>query len=340
MRSYRLPVPRQGTYAVVLYLAETAGTPVGGRVMTIRAEGTTIATGVDLAKLAGDLHAYQVVGTTVVADGVLSLDLVADHGQSAVSAVSVSFVRPGTSGPSSLFIDEFDGAAGAAPDRHRWEASTGTRWAPRELQTYTNRTENAATDGRGNLVIKARRENFAAGDGVVKPFTSARLITQRSFSFTYGHAEARIRMPAGVGLLPAFWMMGDNENTVPWPGNGELDVVELPTPTNIIYGTVHGPDGSPRGYDAQVRGELPTPGYQAFHIYAVDWYPGVVQFSADGSVYGTITEADLAPTRKWTLDHPFYLLFTLAVGGPWPGSPPPDESFPQTMTIDYVRVTG
>jgi beta-glucanase (GH16 family) len=114
----------------------------------------------------------------------------------------------------------------------------------------------------------------------------------------------------------------------------------LPVPNNVIYGTLHGPDGSPRGYDAQSRRDLPDRGYETFHTYAADWYPGVVQFSVDGAVYGTATEADLKPGRKWVLDHPCYLLFTLAVGGPWPGPPPADEVFPQTMTIDYVRVTA
>jgi beta-glucanase (GH16 family) len=142
-------------------------------------------------------------------------------------------------------------------------------------------------------------------------------------------------------LLPAFWALGSDLDSVGWPASGEIDVLELPAPNGSIYASVHGPTQADDAY-AHVAGiyKLPTATVADFHTYAMDWYPGILQFSVDGNVYGSVSVDDMPVGQTWAFDHSFYLIVNLAVGGNWPGSPPASTTFPQNMTIDYVRVTG
>jgi len=243
------------------------------------------------------------------------------------------------------WADEFDGPAGTAPDPAKWGYDLGIGpgrdgWGNQELQTYTNRTANAYLDGEGHLVIKAIRENFTGADGFARAYTSARLITKGKTEPTYGRIEARIKVPFGQGLWPAFWMLGANHPAVVWPNCGEIDVMEIiGREPSKVYSTLHGP-----GYSgAQGLSEsftLPEGKEFAedFHIFEVEWNPRDISFYVDGLHYHTRKAPEFTGNRQWVFDHPFYLLLNVAVGGNWPGNPDATTVFPQTMMVDYVRV--
>ncbi|MBC8994854.1 family 16 glycosylhydrolase, partial [Micromonospora chalcea] len=236
----------------------------------------------------------------------------------------------------------FNGPAGAAPDASKWRYDIGGGgWGNNELQYYTNSTRNAALDGNGNLVITARKENPAGYNcwyGSCQ-YTSARLLTNGTFAQAYGRFEARIKVPRGQGLWPAFWMLGNDIGTNPWPGSGEIDIMEnVGYAPSTVWGTLHGP-----GYSggSGVGASTSLPGGQAladaFHTFAVDWAPDSITWYLDGVAYSRKTPADIGGNR-WVFDHPFFMIMNVAVGGNWPGSPDGSTTFPQTMTIDYVRV--
>ncbi|MET7365332.1 family 16 glycosylhydrolase [Streptomyces sp. NPDC005566] len=241
------------------------------------------------------------------------------------------------------WADEFNGAAGSAPDSSKWTLETGGSGnGNNELQYYTNSTQNASLDGNGNLVITARK---SSGSGLqcwygACQYTSARLNTARTFTQAYGRYEARIKIPRGQGIWPAFWMLGDDLGSAGWPNSGEIDIMEnVGYEPNTVHGTIHGP-----GYSggAGIGASYSLPGGRAFaddfHTFAVDWSPNAVVWSVDGQTYQTRTPADLNG-NKWVFDHPFFIILNLAVGGNWPGSPDGSTAFPQTMTVDYVRVS-
>ncbi|MFG3601301.1 ricin-type beta-trefoil lectin domain protein [Micromonospora chersina] len=250
---------------------------------------------------------------------------------------------PAAAGPGAVtWSDDFTGPAGAAPDGSRWRYDIGgSGWGNNELQYYTNSTRNAALDGNGNLVITARKENpagYSCWYGSCQ-YTSARLLTNGTFSQAYGRFEARIKIPRGQGLWPAFWMLGNDIATNPWPNSGEIDIMEnVGKQPSTVYGTLHGP-----GYSGGngLGGSTSLPNGQAladaFHTYAVDWAPDSITWYLDGVAYSRKTPAD-AGSNRWVFDHPFFMIMNVAVGGNWPGSPDGSTTFPQTMTIDYVRV--
>ncbi len=235
--------------------------------------------------------------------------------------------------------DEFNQPDGKSPDPWKWKFDTGgDGWGNKELEYYTSRPENAVIRD-GMLVITARRENYTGPDGVTRPYTSARLKTQGLFSQAYGRFEARIRIPHGQGIWPAFWMMGDDVKTARWPACGEIDIFEnIGKEPDIIHGTVHGTGCQGHWY---VSGSYQLAGghfADDFHVYAVEWEPNVVRFYVDQSLYKTVTRADLPPGAEWPFNHPFFLLLNVAVGGTWPGNPDSTTVFPQSMLVDYVRV--
>ena len=242
-----------------------------------------------------------------------------------------------------VWSDEFDGAAGESPDSTKWtydigRGPGGDGWGNRELQYYTDRPENVSMDGEGNLVITARFETFAGA-----PFTSARIKTQGLFDQTYGRFEARLKTPYGPGLWPAFWLLGNEIETIGWPLCGEIDVMELRgQEPNIIHGTLHGP-----GYSAAdaITGSFSFPDNRfdlEFHVFAVEWYEDYVDFFVDDLLYNRITRDDLITEDnllgEWVYNDPFFMILNVAVGGDYVGFPTLDTPFPQQMTIDYVRV--
>ncbi|MFE3316873.1 family 16 glycosylhydrolase [Nocardia sp. NPDC059195] len=236
------------------------------------------------------------------------------------------------------FADEFDGPPGAAPDPSIWRPDVGgTGWGNEELQYYT-RGVNTALDGRGNLVIEAREgsDGHSCWYGRCR-YTSGKLTTRQrrgvAFAQSYGTFEARIRMPSGAGLWPAFWLLGENIDAVGHPAAGEIDIVEtLGARTDSVEQHVHGP-----GLDFGAEFRLPAgQSVTDWHTYAVEWAPDRITWLVDGQATRTLTRAEAGP--GWVFDHRFYLLLNLAVGGEWPGSPDRDTVFPARMLIDYVRV--
>jgi len=239
-----------------------------------------------------------------------------------------------------VWSDEFNGADGSAVDSSKWVSEIGGGgWGNNELEYYTNRLANAYRQD-GNLVVKVLQEQYTGADGVTRNYTSARLKTQGKFSQTYGRFEARIKIPHGQGIWPAFWMLGDDISKPGWPTRGEIDIMEnVGKEPRLVHGTIHGP-----GYSGEhgISAPYALPGDSRFaddfHIYAVEWEPNVIRFYADDHVYATRTPADLPKGAKWVYDHPFFLLLNVAVGGNWPGSPDAASIFPQVMLVDYVRV--
>ena len=239
------------------------------------------------------------------------------------------------------WAQEFNASAGTAPDSTAWTQETGGwGWGNAELQNYT--TKNAVTDGKGNLVITARKEASPGESCWYGPceYTSARLISSGKFSQQYGRFEARIKVPSGVGTLPAFWMLGsDIFTTNPWPASGEIDIMEVVGHTpGTLHGSLHSPD-----YNAanSLTGTTRLPGggvfSDSFHVYAVEWTPTGVTWLLDDVPYLTITR-EQAGARAWPFDKPFFLILNLAIGGVWPGSPTTATRFPMEMLVDYVRV--
>jgi len=239
-----------------------------------------------------------------------------------------------------VWSDEFNGPDGSAVDASKWVSETGGGgWGNNELEYYTGRLANAWQQD-GNLVIKILAEKYTGADGVTRNYTSARLKTHGKFSQTYGRFEARIKIPRGQGIWPAFWMMGDDIDKVGWPNGGEIDIMEnIGKEPALVHGTIHGP-----GYSGEhgISAPFGLPGdarfADDFHMYAVEWEPTAIRFYVDEHLYATRTPADLPKGAKWVYDHPFFLLLNVAVGGGWPGSPDATTVFPQTMLVDYVRV--
>ena len=232
----------------------------------------------------------------------------------------------------SEWSDEFDGPANASPDPSKWTYDVGGGgWGNQELETYTNSVENVRLDGNGHLVIRA----VANGTS----YTSARLKTQGLFTAQYGHVEASIKLPTGRGIWPAFWMLGSNISSVGWPQCGEIDVMEnIGSEPSINRGSAHGP-GYAGGQSITARYLLPGSAKfsDAFHTFAIDWTPGTIVFSVDGTTYNTVTRSSIPSGASWVFDAPFFLLLNVAVGGTFPGSPDATTQFPQEMVVDYVR---
>jgi beta-glucanase (GH16 family) len=247
--------------------------------------------------------------------------------------------RAATAAAAVAFSDTFDGPAGAAVDGSKWQTETGDNVNNHEREYYTSGTHNAALDGQGHLVITARKENpanYQCWYGTCQ-YTSARLNTAGKFNAQYGHIEARMKIPRGQGMWPAFWMLGTPVN---WPDSGEIDVMEnVGFEPSTIHGTIHGPGYSGSG---GIGAGYTLPGGQAFadafHTFAVDWAPDSITWSVDGTVYQHRTPADLGG-KTWVFNKPFFLILNLAVGGYWPGDPDNSTSFPQQLVVDSVSVT-
>ncbi len=238
-----------------------------------------------------------------------------------------------------IWSDEFDGTAGSLPDASKWSIETsGGGFGNHELESYTNRPENVQQRD-GNLVITARKESFTGSDKIQRDYTSARLQTKGHFAHTYGRFEARMRLPSGKGIWPAFWLLGDNVDTAHWPACGEIDILETIGDPHTMYSTLHGP-----GYSGKngISAKFPLPAGQAvddaFHIYAVEWAPERIRFFFDDNLIVERTPKDLPSGATFVYDHPFFILLNLAVGGDWPGSPNERTVFPQKLLVDYVRV--
>ena len=210
----------------------------------------------------------------------------------------------------------------------------GNGWGNQEWQVYTDRPENVRIEN-GMLVIEAREEE-ATFSG--RPYSSARIKTQGLHAWQYGRIEARMKLPYGQGIWPAFWMLGENFNQAGWPGAGEIDIMEhIGKEPDRIHGTVHAP-----GYYGGKEGTtttfiIPTGSLKDdFHIYAIEWEENEIRWYFDDQQYFKLTPEDVPD--EWIFDHPFFIILNLAVGGRWPGYPDKTTVFPQFLYVDYVRV--
>jgi beta-glucanase (GH16 family) len=236
--------------------------------------------------------------------------------------------------------DEFDSDI-LSPDL--WAIETGygpedNGWGNDEWQLYTDSPENIRIED-GVLVISAQCpvEPCEKRDGSI---TSARIKTQDLFEQQYGRFEARIKLPEGQGFWPAFWMLGANIDDVPWPGCGEIDILEYQGQRpERVFGTLHGP-----GYSggASISGDIVLEGSETFaddyHVYAVEWDPGRVSFWVDDEVYHIVRSTDATWRGDWVFNNPFFIILNFAVGGTIGGPVGPDTEFPAEVLVDYVRV--
>ena len=239
--------------------------------------------------------------------------------------------------------DEFNGADGTPVDPQTWKEDVGNGgWSNNhERQYYTSGTDNAVVQG-GSLVITAKSQGadqYACQYGTCL-YTSARLSTRGHFSQKYGRFESRIKITRGKGMWPAWWMLGEDIGTVGWPQCGEIDIMEnVGNELASVHGSLHGP-----GYSGtrDLTAAYSLPGNAAladnFHVYAVEWEENAIRFYLDDHLYETRTPVDVPAGSRWVYDHPFFLIFNVAVGGYWPGDPDATTALPQTMEIDYVRV--
>jgi beta-glucanase (GH16 family) len=236
-----------------------------------------------------------------------------------------------------IWHDEFDGATGAPPDPTKWQVVTGAGgWGNHELEDYTSRASNVSLDGKGHLAITAEHGTYADG-GATRHYTSGRIQTKGLYQSRYGQIEAKIKLPAGKGLWPAFWALGADGT---WPAGGEIDVMEsIGSKPSTIFGTIHGPQaGTPRGYAISATEHAHSSLAKGFHVFGVNWSPTKIVFTLDGVPYATRTPSDLNAKQSWVFNKPFYLLLNMAVGGTWPGNPNAASRFPATMLVDWVRV--
>jgi beta-glucanase (GH16 family) len=239
-----------------------------------------------------------------------------------------------------VWSDEFNGPEGSAPDPAKWIAvHNGSGYENNELEYYTSRPMNVREEN-GSLVITARREAYTGPDGISRAFTSGRIESRGRFELKYGRIEARIKIPKGKGIWPAFWMLGSDYDKIGWPACGEIDIMEnVGFEPSTIHGSLHGP-----GYSGSnpLGGKYTLPHQERFgdgyHVFAIEWEPRQIRFYVDDILYETRTPGDVPPGNHWAFDHPFYIVLNLAVGGYWPGAPDETTRFPLRMLVDYVRV--
>jgi beta-glucanase (GH16 family) len=234
-----------------------------------------------------------------------------------------------------VWSDEFEGKAGQAPESGTWRHDvSGDGFGNNQLEFDTDRTDNAALDGQGHLAIVAKREQFQGN-----AYTSARLNTSGHFTHGYGRFEARLQVPTGRGVWPAFWLLGNNIGDIGWPDCGELDIMEhnggVP---GEIRGSAHGP-----GYSggANVGKVYQVPGgnlERGFHVYGIEWDPDKVVWFVDDVPYLTVTPDDIPGGTRWVYDHDFFVILNVAIGGGFVDPPDDSTPLPQSMLVDYVRV--
>lgn len=223
-----------------------------------------------------------------------------------------------------VWSDEFNGTA---VDTANWVFETGGGgWGNNELEYYQAAN---ATVANGNLMITAKKETVGG-----EPYTSARMTSQGKEAPTYGRIEASIKVPVGAGMWPAFWMLGANIQTVPWPGCGELDIMEHINATSTIYGTMH---WAVNGQHSQYGSTISIPTVSDYHLYAIEWDQNEIRWYVDNTLYQTGNiKGNINSTGAFHL--PFFIIFNFAMGGDFPNTAVDETLLPATMYVDYVRV--
>jgi len=246
-----------------------------------------------------------------------------------------------------VWSDEFDGPAGAPIDNTKWsyETTDGCQqgicgWGNNEKEYYSNASENISLNGQGQLMIVARRAP-AGLTCYYGPclYTSAKITTRGKVLAQPGRVEARIKLPAGQGLWPAFWMLGHDFPATAWPACGEIDIMENKgSQFATTSSAVHGPGYSGATPFAHSNDLASGALADDFHTFAVEWDSLSVQFFVDSTAHYTVTHSAIEQFGRSILNQPFFLILNLAVGGNFDGDPRSDAIFPATMLVDYVRV--
>ncbi len=253
-------------------------------------------------------HVISVASTTATTSNALYLDR--------ISAMS---------GP---IIDHFAGKYGSAPSDAIWNVRNGSGFDS-GIESYS--PSNVYVDGQSRLVIQAFRGKTAG------TYSSGWAWSKNDVSYGYGTITARIKMPKGQGIWPAFWLMGADSDTVGWPGSGEIDVVELPSTSTTVYSTLHGPiAGTTATQQAQIVSTVPDLSTD-FHNYWVRHLPNEITFGIDNQTLGTLTPDSLGPGETWVYNRPMYVNLNVAVGGSWAGAPNSSTAFPAQMLVDSIR---
>lgn len=317
-----LALTANGTVSTTVTLPASTGLTIRARAssgspnMTLSIDGVPVTTVVVNSTSWAD---YTITGALIGGSHVLSISSSNATSQSALYLDKLE-TTTGSIG------DEFLGRSGSAPNSAIWSVKTGTGWDA-GMENYT--TDNVVLDGQGNLVIQATRTESG--------YTSGWVESKNNVSFGYGTISARIKMPEGQGLWPAFWLMGADSDTVGWPQSGEIDVVELSSTTTTVYSTLHGPiAGSTGTQQAQLITNLPDLSTD-YHDYWVRHLENEITFGVDDQTLGTLTPESLDPGQTWVYNRPMYVILNLAVGGPWAGAPNDSTQFPATMIVDGVR---
>ena len=337
-------IPTTGNYTIRMRVASPSGATAA-----LDFNAGSIALGDVVIPVTGGYQSWATVSRTVTLNaGTYSLGVFAKTGDWNFNWIDIALDSGGgvSSSSSSLgrpmvFNDEFNTINAAV-----WSDQTGDNVSNHERQYYTSgKNESIQFDPSINsnvLVLEARQENpanYQCWYGKCE-YTSARLVTQGKKTFKYGRIEARMKIPHTQGIWPAFWMLGEDINTVGWPNCGEIDIMEhvgYNAEAKRVYGTIHGPNysgsngiGNPYNLVENVNA--------GYHVYAVEWTATSISWYVDNNLYFTQTKAQVETKGRWAFDHPFYILLNNAVGGDWPGLPDGSSVFPQSLYVDYVRV--
>ena len=277
---------------------------------------------------------------SVIESSAASSSSVAAQSSSSVETASSSSAETTSSSsaePAAEYFwnDEFDGES---IDLNKWTFDIGTGasgWGNNEWEYYTDRKENAYVKD-GVLHIRAQKEDYEG-----QKYTSARMLTKGKFAFKYGTVEARIALPTGKGIWPAFWMLGENFDTVGWPACGEIDIIEAVNSENKIYGTNHWANGTEYATYGNNTSDYRNQKFELditqFHTYKFTWDEKYIRMFVDDFMYHEILiEGNEGDTEEF--HKPFFFLLNVAVAGNWPGFEVDDSQFPNEMLVDYIRV--
>lgn len=320
--------PTSGAYTIAYRVAA----PSAGGVISADLNGGAIQLGTTAVPATGGWQSWTTVQRTInVNAGTYNLGTYISASGFNLNWISIAGASCGSTPPPSgwtlAWADEFNGTA---LDTSKWNIEVnGNGGGNNELQYYTARPENIRVTG-GALVIEARREAYLG-----KQYTSGRITTQNKASWQYGRMEARMKIPTGKGTWPAFWMLGNAISNVGWPASGEIDIMEHVNSEAVTHGTIHWSDQN-NAY-ANYGGPSGNLDFSQFHVYAVEWDASAIRWYVDGNKFH---EVNIAGGVNGTSEFhaPYFLLFNLAVGGNWPGSPDGATVFPNQMQVDYVRV--
>lgn len=233
-----------------------------------------------------------------------------------------SDIKKGDSDYTLVWSDEFNGSS---LDQSNWNYNIGGHgWGNHEQEYYTDKN---ATVENGNLVITGKAASIDSN-----AYTSSRITTKGKHEFQYGRIEARIKIPAGQGLWPAFWMLGANIDKVDWPACGEIDIMEHINTDSTFYGTLHWVNNQKVSAGNQLRAAP-----EDFHVYSIEWNADSINWMLDGTRYHSVEiKNNINSTEEF--HKPFFILLNLAIGGDWPGQTIDQSKIPAEMLVDFVRV--